>query len=574
MKILNKIKIKTKLTILVALMLISILVVGGVGYYYSNQSARALKQLTTQNLVTIEMLSDARTQLRGNFANVLKLMVSSDVTYQKAVLADIKKRDTAIDKDLATFEKTELNTYEMEQSTLLKSKIVEWRAVLEKEIELVTSGKASDGIALFNTSGEKTFEDLQTIIRNLVNNSIKDTDQITIQNEANSKTAIKILISIIAIVSVICIFFGFLITKAISSSITSLIRLIKKTADLDLVFDPSFTPLLEQRDEIGTIVQSVEALRNSLREIAGKIVGISHDLASNSEELTASTDESTKTINQVATAINEIAEGNGSQAEMVNRTSVTISDVADRMNEVNGATLESAENAAKSLEIVLEGQLAVKRTTDKMQENISVVGDVSSSLNELSAVIGKVVSITDVINSIATQTNLLALNAAIEAARAGEAGKGFAVVADEIRKLAEGSSSAAKEISDIVMDTVGKNKMAAENIEKAKGIVNEQEHAVNIVKDSFDKIKLSVEDISHRTTKASDMLEVINHSSKEIANQTQDMAAIAEQSAASAEEISASSEEQLASIEMIAKAANDLSIMALRLNDEINRFKV
>lgn len=192
----------------------------------------------------------------------------------------------------------------------------------------------------------------------------------------------------------------------------------------------------------------------------------------------------------------------------------------------------------------------------------------------MSTSIGRVGEITEVINSISDQTNMLALNAAIEAARAGEAGKGFAVVAEEIRKLADGSSKAAQEIALIVRDTIDKNSFASENMNKAKEIVANQNQAVINTKEAFLRMETLVDSIATRTMNAAKMLSEITDHSRTLSVHTQDMAAVAEQSAASSEEISASSEEQLAAIETIAKAASDLSGMAIDLNKEIGAFKI
>jgi len=574
MKIFNNLKIRTKLTILVTLMLISILIVGSFGYYSNQQSQKALSSIYTQNFISVELLSDARTQSRANYANVLKIMLISGTPFEKEVLADIEKRKTTLDNDLKSYENSELDSTEQKQYALLKEKLKVWRGTLSNAVELSTSGKPDEALEMFKYSGETVFVDMQTTIEDLVNYNIKRADEIYLQNQKSQKTGNTLLLTIMFGISAICILLGVLITQNITKPISKVVAIIKKTSDFDLVFDKSYEELLSRKDEMGIIVRSIGDMRISLRNIIGKLLSVSNNLAANSEELTASTDESTKTINQVVLAINEIAKGNNSQAEAVNKASQTIYDISNNIDEVDRVTSESVSAAIASLEIVSEGQNAVVLTTTKMQENIEVTGNVNNSLNELSESISKVGNISEVIDSIAAQTNLLALNAAIEAARAGESGRGFAVVAEEIRKLAEQSSTAAKDIAIIIKDTVTKNAVALENMDKAKEIIAEQSHAVDVTKDTFDKIKLSVDGIAERTKNASEMLIAIDAAAQEVSSHTHDMAAIAQEAAAGSEEISASSEQQLASIEMIANAANDLSGMAIELNHEISKFKL
>jgi len=574
MVFLNRIKIRTKLVVLITLMVAGILVVGTTGYFSTKKTQDALTTIYKENLLNIETLSDARTQSRANYANILRLMVNTDSSYQRDVLADIEKRNKTLDNDIKKMKNMKFDSYEKENFSKLDGNLTAWRKIQSSASELATAGKSNEALQIFKSSGETVFEEVQSVLRNLESYNIKEADNVYAANQTEAEKTMLYLAIMITAISIICIFLGIIIIAAVSGPILKVVGLIKKTSDFDLIYDTSFDSLLKHEDEIGTIVKSVSNMRESLHTTISKIMDYSKNLSENSDELNAATDENTKTINQVVLAINEIAKGNSSQAESINRACETIADVANNIAEVNLVTSETADSAKESLEIVSEGQTAVDVSTSKMQENIIVAAEVNDSLNELSESISKVGKISDVINSIAAQTNLLALNAAIEAARAGEAGKGFAVVADEIRKLAEESSSAANEINSIIKDTVAKNATTSENIVKAKEIVSEQSMALNATKEAFNKIKLSVEGIAKRTQNASEMLKNIDHAAKDISDTAHDMAAVAEQAAAGSEEISASSEEQLASTEMIAGSAGDLASMAADMNRELSKFKL
>ncbi|MDF2521397.1 MAG: methyl-accepting chemotaxis protein [Clostridia bacterium] len=365
-----------------------------------------------------------------------------------------------------------------------------------------------------------------------------------------------------------------MITKSITTPIALLVKLIDKTSNLDLVNDASFDKLAKHKDEIGKITKALYNMRAALKDLVTNTMTISNGLTAHSEELTATTEENTKSNEQMVITINEIADGNNSQASIIGEISSEISDMARTLQEVNITMSESAVEAERSITTVETGEKAVNSTTEEMEESIAVTYNVNHSIDELSNSIKEVGSITELITSIATETNLLALNAAIEAARAGEAGRGFAVVSDEIRKLAEGSSTAANKIKMIIDETVKKGETASKNMEKARIIAEKQKQSVNITKDAFADIKVSVDGIVKRVQDVAHVLDGINTIAQDIQAKTENMAATAQEAAASTEELSASGQQQLASIEMIGKAATELSQMAETLSKEINKFRI
>lgn len=576
MKLLENMKIKVKFVILIVVMLIGTMSIGTISYYYNTRSNNALKKMYNENILNLEKVSDARNQNRANIANVLDLMITTDEVGRDTILNDFNSRAGKIKRDIAEVgaEKTDLTDYEKKQIKLINDNIAKWGTMSKQIIDLVKANKPSDGIALFKNSGQSIAEELQTSIRDLEKYQVKVADKVYKMNKFKGQGAIYQIIFLNFLISILCIAIGYVISRTISVSIRKVDSLIKKTSNLDLIYDHSYDHLLVRKDEIGSIAQSVEELRNVLRNMVGNVLRISNNLAASSEELAASTEENTKTIQQIVNAVNEIAAGNSAQADMVEKANGTVSAMVSNMEDINKDAEINSESAKKSQKIIEGGQQAIDLTTQRMSENIKVSKEVGDSINELSSQMDKVGNIVTVIKGISEQTNMLALNASIEAARAGDAGKGFAVVASEIGKLAQNTASAVDEITSIISDAISRNEVTAANNERAREIVSEQEKAVETTSKAFHKIKLSVADIAERTVKVSENLNEIYKSSNEISKQTLDMSAVAQEAAASSEEISASNEEQLASIEMIASAANDLSGMATELNNEITKFKL
>jgi methyl-accepting chemotaxis protein len=572
MKLLHNIRIRTKLALLIAMMILGIVAVGVIGYHYNAKSNTALENIYSKNTLAIVKLSDARTQSRANFANILNLIVTEDEEGKQDILADFEERKGKITDDYTEYAKTERSDDELKLYMLIQGNQRNWNDISDKIVNLITSGQKDEAVDLFKKTGEPTFEELQTSIRNLVDYNTNLAETKYQENKKDGDKASLLLVAAILSVSVIAVILGVIITMAITRSIYSIVKIIDRTAKLDLHHDETNQVFYNYKDETGAIARSVGELREALRSIAGNITAVSTNLAASSEEMAASTEESTKTISQVVNSVNEIAVGNNAQAQSIAKTSETVLSMVADINKVNDATITNSANAKQSMVDIEEGQRAINLTMDKVIENRKVSHDVEESISELSNQMDRVVGIIDVIGSISEQTNLLALNASIEAARAGEAGRGFAVVAAEISKLSKSTAEAVKEITDIITAAVSRNNDTAENTALARKITVEQEQAILVTKEVFTKIRESVDTIAEQTIEISAKVAQIDASAVEISNQTQDMSAVAQEAAAGSEEISATNEEQLAAIEMIASAANDLSVMATELNNEISKF--
>lgn len=349
-----------------------------------------------------------------------------------------------------------------------------------------------------------------------------------------------------------------------------------KLGKLDFHFDDQ-NPVLKfarRKDEIGTMIRSVEEMRASVATFINNASESAEQLAATSQQMTAISEQSSVAAEEVAQTITEIARGASDQAESTSSGAEKLMSLGEAIDndKLNIQQLASAsESVSRSIK---EGLEIVEDLEEKTKANGAAAGIVYESIiktNESSSQIGEA---SMLIASIAQQTNLLALNAAIEAARAGEHGRGFAVVSDEIRKLAEQSTESTKNIDTIVAQLVENAETAVQKMMEAGEIVKNQEISVDRTRNKFNEIKIAMD-------QAEEMVELIEKASlimEEQKNQVQDviqnLSAVAQENAASTQEASAAIEEQAASIVEISDASENLSELAVTLRELIEKFQV
>lgn len=230
-------------------------------------------------------------------------------------------------------------------------------------------------------------------------------------------------------------------------------------------------------------------------------------------------------INESATSVNaganEISQGNADLSQRTEEQASSLEETASSMEEMTSTVKQNADNAKIANDLAVEAR-------GKAQQGGEVVSRAVSSMEEINDASKKIADIIGVIDEIAFQTNLLALNAAVEAARAGEQGRGFAVVAGEVRNLAQRSAEAAKEIKELIRDSVNK-------VEDGSALVNESGETLKEIVSSVEKVSQMVADISVASDEQSSGIEQVNKAISQMDEMTQQNAALVEQASAAGE---------------------------------------
>ncbi|SHK44342.1 methyl-accepting chemotaxis protein [Desulforamulus aeronauticus] len=285
-------------------------------------------------------------------------------------------------------------------------------------------------------------------------------------------------------------------------------------------------------DETGQLTENFNKMVVKIRDIINTMADLSVQLASHSHELAASSQEVNAVVEEVASTTNEVA----------------------AISKQGVESAEAAEKESKQVwQVAEEGNQAVRKTVEKINSIETSSQNTFYAIQKLSQQSNKIGEIIESITTIADQTNLLALNAAIEAARAGEQGRGFAVVAEEVRRLAEQSGEAAKEISSLIKETQVGVREATDAIERGSQEVSE---GVQIANDA----SLSLEQMIKVVQINTDIIHSVAEGSKKANEGTQQLA---------------ESNEQIATnVQQVTISAQQLARIAEELQETVAQFKV
>jgi len=493
---LNDMTIKSRLMLVIGLLSLLLIGVGSLGLYGTSQSNDGLKSVYEDRTVTAVQLGtilDIWYRVRRNAVDATTM---NDPAIAKAkgeeALGIIKEAEGIWAKYTATV----LTTEEGRLSDLKMEQHIAYVASAERTFQLASAGDFEAARLNAANDAAQKFADLRGTVFSLLElqGNVASEEYASAQSDFN--TMFMITSVTVGFGVLLAIVIGALLIRAIVGPLNEAIAVADAVASGDLTsrIDANST------NETGRLLHALKQMNDNLVDLVGKV--------------RTGTDS-------ITTASGEIAHGNSDLSQRTEEQASSLEQTAASMEELTSTVKQNADNARQANQLAAgASEVAVKGGT--------VVGQVVQTMSSINESSKKIVDIISVIDGIAFQTNILALNAAVEAARAGEQGRGFAVVATEVRTLAQRSAAAAKEIKELISDSVGK-------VEDGTRLVDEAGSTMDEIVSSVKRVTDIMAEISAASQEQSSGIEQVNQAITQMDDVTQQNAALVEEASAAAE---------------------------------------
>jgi methyl-accepting chemotaxis protein len=419
-----------------------------------------------------------------------------------------------------------------EQKTILRELEEPHRALHQSAArineELAGDGGLAGAQEIYADYAHRYLEEVRTALDKVSEALARENEILVATAEGSQAAANRTLFGVTLIALIVGLIVTFTLTRSITAPLANLVTVSGFAAAGDLTTEIN----VGSRDETGKLAEAFRTMIRQMRDVVKEIVDKSGLVAGSAEELSSSSQQTAAGANETSTTMNEI--------------SATVQQVTSSMQEISSASDAAVAHAG-------EGSKGISRITEQMSFIAKSSGEAARAIDGLSKKSQEINQIVDFITGIAEQTNLLALNAAIEAARAGEQGRGFAVVAEEVRKLAEQSAGAAREIGDLIGSIQKESQNAVTTMAEGVKNVEAGTRVVSEVGESFARIINAVQGLTA---------------------QIEEVASATEQMSAGVQSVAASTEEQTAAIEQVSASAETLSHLSDELKALVSKFKV
>ena len=487
--------IAKRMYLLILIVVVGLVGLGGISLYQINRVFTAANYSTINVVPSLIVLDDSSTAFMRVRTTLWQFIDQTDAKKRADAAEKIKGlRQVTLDK-LALYEKEDISD-ETDRGLLQEDRkaVTAFFDAVDKISAMIAEGKVEE-------SREFLFNQKDVIAKSVeVYKAHNDYNLVLAkkaESEANSIVASArwqaVLLALLVAAAVAAI--GLVVTRRLIKSLDYAIYISEKVASGDLTekIDES------SKDEFGLLLHALKTMNDSLLNIVGQV-------RSGTDTITA--------------ASSEIAHGNMELSSRTETQASSLEETAASMEELTSTVKQNADNARQANQLAATASEVAAKGGAVVSEVVETMG----AINESSK---KIVDIISVIDGIAFQTNILALNAAVEAARAGEQGRGFAVVASEVRNLAQRSAAAAKEIKELIGNSVEKVEMGSKLVDQAGSTMSEVVGSIRRVNDIMAEITAASQEQSLGIAQVNDAIIQMD-------SVTQQNAALVEEAAAAA----------------------------------------
>jgi len=491
-----RISIKLACTFFLILMLTTVL--GGFSMWQISKVNQSTKDMAHYWLPSVELALAMELAITRVRANQLQRMMVDDAEEDERLGQRVEADMAALEAHLNRF--APLATLPGEAALLqdIQQAFGRYREIQAQVTLHLANGDNQQALAIMRGEAASHFDEVLRSADKLVSINIAGSKEASRHADEIYRLSLQMSLALLAACMLVSIVCAVWLSRIVSVPLREAVDIAGQVARGDLTMRINAT----RRDETGQLLISLASMTAGLVRLVGRV-------RSGTEA--------------ISTAAEEIAVGNADLSQRTEQQAISLEKTVASIEHLTLTVGKNADNAHEA------SRLAVSASQVAAQGGV-VVGQVVETMDSINASSRKIVDIIGVIDGIAFQTNILALNAAVEAARAGEQGRGFAVVASEVRSLAQRSASAAREIKELIDDSVRK-------VEGGTRLVAQAGSTMGDIVDSVQRVTDIVGEISQASQDQSDGIAEVNQSIGQIDQMTIQNAALVEQAAAAAKSL-------------------------------------
>ena len=499
MNLFYKLNIGPRLGLGFAIVLALLLVVAGAGMRGVSEVNSDLRVMYEERAMPIEQLGAINKLLLRNRILVMDMMAFPAEANLAKRDKELRANVEEVGKLWETFTKTRMSAEvrRLAESFIDVRKVYVTQGLLPIR-DAMRSGKPEEATKVYQEVLSPVAAKVADALGKLVAAEITEGRQEFEHSQAEARTLLGTVVAMTAIALLLGAWLAWLITRSITRPLAEAVSIAETVARGDLTSQVGVTT----RDETGRLLSAMQNMIDSLVKVVGTV--------------RASSDS-------IATGSSQIATGNADLSHRTEEQASNLQQTAASMEQLASTVKNNAETARQAATLATSA-------SDVAAKGGDVVGQVVSTMDEITASSKKIADIIGVIDGIAFQTNILALNAAVEAARAGEQGRGFAVVAGEVRNLAQRSAEAAKEIKALIGASV-------ERVETGSRLVGDAGTTMADIVTQVRKVAGLIGEISSATIEQTSGIGQVSGAVNQLDQVTQQNAALVEESAAAADSL-------------------------------------